>query len=155
MKYKDIDKSDKRLFCLFMRSKLRKDNAPKISGGPHKLISIYRGRLKTDPIKDFFHSKSEVLKSIQTKDQTPTGFIYFIGSEGKDFNYVKIGYSKKPDNRLKQLQTGSPVKLKVLLKFEGNLNLEAKLHRKFKNSRLEGEWFRISSSLKHYLKHYI
>lgn len=48
--------------------------------------------------------------------------IYAIG----DGNKVKIGYSKNPQKRLKQLQTGHPNKLKLLHTWEGDKLAEKK-----------------------------
>ena len=56
---------------------------------------------------------------------------------------IKIGRSKNPENRLKQLQTGSPYKLKLLLVVEGRGDLEKRLHQKLDKwkQRRNGEWF--------------
>jgi hypothetical protein len=56
---------------------------------------------------------------------------------------LKIGRSKNPQQRLKQLQTGAPHKLKLLVIVENKGGLEKQLHRrlsKYKN-RKNGEWF--------------
>ena len=56
---------------------------------------------------------------------------------------IKIGRSKNPSKRLKQLQTGCPDKLKLLVIFENKGHLEKNLHRRLKSykSRRRGEWF--------------
>ena len=56
---------------------------------------------------------------------------------------IKIGVSKNPEQRLRQLQTGSPYKLKLLVVVNGKGNLERSLHkslRAYKQS-CKGEWF--------------
>ncbi len=55
---------------------------------------------------------------------------------------IKIGYSKKPKDRLGGLQTGNPHKLVLLGTVAGMANDEASFHGKFAQHRLEGEWFK-------------
>ena len=67
--------------------------------------------------------------------------LYIIQSDKTgDF---KIGRSKNPQRRLKQLQTGSPHRLKLLLIVENQGTIEKKLHRRLQKyrSRRNGEWF--------------
>lgn len=76
-------------------------------------------------------------------------YIYMI-SDNK--GAVKIGITKNPTRRLKQIQTGHPNKLEIIYKEEFNctpthiMRIESKLHlelsRKFK--KLQGEWFSIN-----------
>ena len=54
---------------------------------------------------------------------------------------IKIGRSKDPQKRLKQLQTGNPNKLKLIAYFEGEGWREKLLHEHLSSHRLEGEWF--------------
>jgi len=56
---------------------------------------------------------------------------------------IKIGRSKHPQKRLKQLQTGSPQKLKLLVVVENKGNIEKNIHRRLDRyrSRRNGEWF--------------
>ena len=54
---------------------------------------------------------------------------------------IKIGRSKDPQKRLKQLQTGNPNKLKLIAEFKGEGWKENYLHERLKSYRLEGEWF--------------
>ena len=56
---------------------------------------------------------------------------------------IKIGRSKNPKQRLKQLQTGSPHKLKLLLIVENRGDLEKNLHQRLRQyrNRRNGEWF--------------
>ena len=50
---------------------------------------------------------------------------------------MKIGRSKNPKKRLKQLQTGSPYKLKLLVEVPGKGLLEKSLHRTLKDYKLD------------------
>lgn len=56
---------------------------------------------------------------------------------------VKIGRSSKPEQRLDQLQTGSPYRLRLLAVYEGRGEEEQRIHRLVSRHRLkqEGEWF--------------
>ncbi|MFJ9634503.1 GIY-YIG nuclease family protein [Streptomyces sp. NPDC101175] len=79
----------------------------------------------------------------KTGRSTP-GQVYVIGSAGS--HSVKIGYSRTPEKRLWFLQVGSPVKLFVLAKYDGDQVLEAALHRYFRECHVRGEWFDLGSN---------
>lgn len=67
--------------------------------------------------------------------------LYIIQSSNN--GCFKIGRSKHPEKRLKQLQTGSPFKLKIILVLENEGRQEKSLHMRFPKSDItcEGEWF--------------
>lgn len=65
--------------------------------------------------------------------------VYVIG-DGRS-GVVKIGTTSNLRKRLKALQTGSAYELRVLWSFGGDVRLEEHLHRRYKDLRLEGEWF--------------
>jgi hypothetical protein len=81
------------------------------------------------------------------------GFIYLISSGLTD--KYKIGVSKKPPNRKKELQTGNPFELSVVKYYESEFcyKIESVLHRllKYKKyvsedfSYLKGEWFNLTN----------
>lgn len=91
-------------------------------------------------------------KSISRKRASHTGYVYFI--QGQCGGAIKIGYSMNPTERLKELQTGYPDTLKILLIIPGDLNTEKALHRKFEGSRLKGEWFRPDDYLINSIKEF-
>lgn len=67
--------------------------------------------------------------------------LYFI--QAKNTGMIKIGRSKHPERRLKQLQTGNSDQLKLIAVFKGMGWRESYLHdylRKWK-VRSNGEWF--------------
>lgn len=70
----------------------------------------------------------------------PKGYVYFI--QGLCGGAIKVGYSVDPNKRLKELQTGYPDTLTILLMIPGTEQTEKTLHRQFESSRLKGEWFR-------------
>ena len=71
--------------------------------------------------------------------------IYFITQSDE---FVKIGVSNNPEERLAQLQTGNPNKLKIWFCIPGGLDEEVRLHSFFRCVRAEGEWFNLTSGMK-------
>lgn len=71
--------------------------------------------------------------------------VYFIGG---DFDRVKIGYTNRdPEERLRDLQVGCPVPLRVLASFAADQCTEGQLHSLFEDSWSHGEWFKITARL--------
>ncbi|WP_084729678.1 GIY-YIG nuclease family protein [Streptacidiphilus neutrinimicus] len=66
-------------------------------------------------------------------------FVYLISASGSPL--VKIGVTKDPEARLKNLAIGSPVPLRLLWTSPGDRALEAALHRQFFDRQSHGEWF--------------
>ena len=56
---------------------------------------------------------------------------------------VKVGRSKNVSRRIKQLQTGSPHRLRLILHAEGEGHREKEVHRRMSRgrTRFDGEWF--------------
>jgi hypothetical protein len=81
-------------------------------------------------------------------------FIYLI--ENTDTGHIKIGVSRKPHRRLKQLQTGNHIPLKMLGTIQvGNaFEVESIIHKVFSKSRVHGEWFNINRDEIDYLSSY-
>ena len=75
------------------------------------------------------------------------GLVYFVAYDNSEWRrilpVVKIGSTNNISLRLKQLSTGSPVKLVVagLIDAAVPKTTELRLHAKFSTSRLCGEWF--------------
>lgn len=67
--------------------------------------------------------------------------VYFIGND----DFVKIGQSQDPERRLKDLQTGSPVILRLLAVDEHGV--EEIYHRHCESYHMHGEWFRNSGKV--------
>lgn len=63
---------------------------------------------------------------------------YFIGG---DEGLIKIGFSYNPQERLKSLQLGSPITLRVLATAPGGAARERAYHEQFAAMRVRGEWF--------------
>ena len=83
-------------------------------------------------------------------------YIYFFPERGKENPAIKIGYSKDPIKRLKQLQTGSSIRIgsEGWLYVGENESLarevEDVFHKGFKKHRIRenGEWFTYTDSIK-------
>ena len=73
-------------------------------------------------------------------------YIYLIQSL-EEGNY-KIGVSKHPEIRIRQLQTANSSKLKLKHKFKSEFahKIERALQRRYSHHKKEGEWFSISLS---------
>ena len=61
-------------------------------------------------------------------------------------NYYKIGWAKDVEKRLKQLQTGNPLPLKIHKKIECScvaqaMMRERQIHKSARKHRILGEWF--------------
>jgi len=69
--------------------------------------------------------------------------IYFI----KVDEYVKIGFTKNVNQRIKNLQTGNHRKLELLCEIEGGYYLEKQYHDYFQQYRQQGEWFEYRDEL--------
>lgn len=77
---------------------------------------------------------------------TETCYIYAIGTDTKQ----KIGFSKNPEKRMGQLQTGNSEVLSIHatieVKPENAALLEKHLHKDIAYKRLKGEWFSLSKT---------
>lgn len=65
-------------------------------------------------------------------------FTYFIAA---DNGLIKIGSSESPLARVRQLQTGSPCRLRLITAVPAGLASESELHDRFAAHRSHGEWF--------------
>lgn len=78
-------------------------------------------------------------------------YVYLIKAGHKKTDPVKIGYSKDPEDRLKTLQTGNPIKLQLYMKIKCNdeahaRRLERTLHEMLGSQNLRNEWFRLKNT---------
>jgi len=70
------------------------------------------------------------------------GFVYLIRAKGT--NLYKIGVTdRRIANRLKELQTGSPIKLELVesIASDNYETIERNLHQIWSKNRAQGEWF--------------
>jgi hypothetical protein len=78
----------------------------------------------------------------------PNNHLYFIQAEN---GAIKIGISKKVKKRLRDLQTASPLKLKIIKIMKGKAHLEGELHKQFHDYNIHGEWFNPAQELLYYI----
>jgi hypothetical protein len=73
-------------------------------------------------------------------------YVYLIQS--LENSYYKIGLSKHPNKRIKELQTGNSSELKLIETYESEFAhiIEKTLQRRYSHLRKEGEWFEMSIS---------
>jgi len=83
------------------------------------------------------------------QDTIASGYIYFVAG----LDSVKIGYSLNPVERIANLQTGSPVPLKLLCILSGSPKIETLLHHYFKEQRTHREWFRMCPEIEILAQH--
>lgn len=77
-------------------------------------------------------------------------YIYFMYA--KDANRVKIGRTLDIEERFKNIQAMSPIKLEVIKIIQLHVNYEDMLHEFFKEDRLHGEWFNFSDDIKAFIE---
>lgn len=75
--------------------------------------------------------------------------VYFIWDSKT--NEVKIGCSKNPYSRRKELQRGNAGELFIVALMPGDRAVESEYHGRFAEHRVRGEWFRLEGSLKDYI----
>jgi len=98
--------------------------------------------VRVERLRKEIDCRAKVEKDSDSKGKKPRykGYIYFI--QGQLGGAIKIGYSVNPQRRLKELQTGYPDTLRILVMIPGNEYTEKIFYRQFEGSRLNGEWFR-------------
>lgn len=84
----------------------------------------------------------QVVTDLADVHENHHGWIYFMGLPGPT-GPVKIGWSKKLKQRLRDVQVGHPEPLGILFAFRGTASEENMLHRFFARDRIrkDGEWF--------------
>lgn len=77
--------------------------------------------------------------------------VYFIQSEAT--GHIKIGYSSQVNQRVSSLQAASSESMKILHIMEGKTKVdEFDLHERFKDLRIDFEWFRSDPALMEYIR---
>lgn len=99
-------------------------------------------------VSDGYKISPEVVDIITTKENLSKSFakksgIYILYSCG----YYKIGITTNIDKRISDLQTGNPFLIQlVFFKIVNDASaLESKLHKKYKNKNVLGEWFWLNN----------
>lgn len=66
-------------------------------------------------------------------------WVYFV--QDSHSGAIKIGKADRPEQRIKELQTGTPYPLTMLGVVPADRNTEADLQKRFTDARIRGEWF--------------
>lgn len=84
-------------------------------------------------------------KFLKLRPEAVPGYIYLLQAVSTD--KFKIGRATDVTRRIRELQTGSPIKIRyVYHAYVHNANLcEMELHNKFSSQREIGEWFALTS----------
>jgi len=83
----------------------------------------------------------------QRRSRPVRGHVYFI----RVGDFIKIGWSTRPMDRLRQLQTSHPDELEIMGTIKGERSLEGKIHKRFSKNRVRGEWFEEDGPLLDYI----
>ncbi|WP_168193285.1 GIY-YIG nuclease family protein [Bradyrhizobium sp. NAS96.2] len=75
--------------------------------------------------------------------------VYLISTDNPEF--VKIGFTKCLEHRLRSLRTASHVEPTIRLTIAGTQSLERELHTRFAASRANREWFRLTEDIKAFI----
>ena len=73
------------------------------------------------------------------------GHVYFFQKGRRQI--VKIGYSGDHAERMGSLQQATPDRLRLIATLPGSRSVEAELHRRFRQYKVTGEWFRLEGEL--------
>jgi hypothetical protein len=103
-----------------------------------------------EKIKNFIASNKlsdfmldEVIEKLKLWGALPVkekGLIYFVKSNKNQ--EIKIGFtSGQVEERIRTLQTSHPYQIELLATISGDMKFERSLHERFKEYRLQGEWF--------------
>lgn len=80
-----------------------------------------------------------IANHFKSKRRDPSA-IYFVAAQNSGL--IKIGVACDPVSRLRDLQVGSPERLRLLAVTPGTAADERALHQRFSAHREHGEWFR-------------
>ena len=102
--------------------------------GPELAVEVFKSVQGLKSIID-------AIKTFEVPDDLPDMFVYAIQEE--ETGNVKLGISKDPYGRLKQLQTGNSQRLRLVSfsKAENRYDDERLLHQEAAHYHVNGEWF--------------
>lgn len=67
-------------------------------------------------------------------------------------DYVKIGVSHNPQQRLASIKTMTPFDVEIVMTFNGDRKLEQSLHLRFREYLHRNEWFRFDGALREWIE---
>src|SRR5688500_9104562 len=117
--------------CLVISTKAR---ACTLCGALHSLSFVY-SRCCCALMNKPFLSGEELVRDVRQS------CVYVVGVLADQTSVVKFCYTKALEERLRAIQTGSPVKLHVIASSFGAKREESAIHKHLAGDRLYGEWF--------------
>lgn len=120
-----------------------------IGEGKATLTQIENERERLEKERARIDRQLEKLKEAEEKVKTrprnadPSGYVYLLQSST---GYYKIGRARNPNNRMATFGVKLPfeVEYRHLIKTDDMFALEAELHRRYADCRVNGEWFNLS-----------
>jgi hypothetical protein len=88
----------------------------------------------------------------KTEEKDNNGFVYLMRDNRN--NFIKIGFSKKPEYREKTLQSEVP-DIEMIYYERASMKIEKELHNAFTEKRIRGEWFNLDKHDINWIKDYI
>ena len=85
-----------------------------------------------------------------TKKTKGCVYLYAVSANVKP-KRVKLGISSDPESRTSNMQTGCPVKLKLMGYVLASYALESAVHEMLSEYRIRGEWFRYEGLVKRFV----
>jgi len=82
-------------------------------------------------------------------DRTRAGVVYFLQKGRRQV--IKIGYSGDHEERRLNLQVATSDRLRLIATIPGNRAVEAVLHKRFREHKITGDWYRLEGSLAEYV----
>ena len=80
-------------------------------------------------------------------DAVKVGWVYFMEAAG----LVKIGYTREIQQRLEHVQSHNAAEVRLVRKERGNRTLERSHHKRWRELRVRGEWYRLEGDLADYI----
>lgn len=82
-------------------------------------------------------------------DRTRAGVVYFFQKGRRQV--IKIGYSGDHEERRQNLQVATPDRLRLIATIPGTRAVEAALHKRFREHKITGDWYRLEGTLAEYV----
>ena len=86
--------------------------------------------------------ETPVIPPREPEPLNPVGYIYVLQCQ----EFYKIGIADDIKKRMASLQTGNPIKLRLILcqRHSDYKTMERWYHQKFRAKQIQGEWFKLS-----------
>lgn len=109
-------------------------------GGPSMTMKVIQSSVDMESVV-------QALNEFEVPDGMDDMYVYAI--KDPESGRIKLGISKDPERRVKQLQTGCSSKLELMAyrKAENRYKDEAECHRLNSDIHVRGEWFESNASL--------